>query len=178
MPPAAARRRAGGARQAGQDRRRRRDERVRGARHSAGGRCAGAVVTVVRRADAEASRRRSTRLRGVLGGHDALGNLTPIVDAGAPSTPATGRIRVDPSLARGLSYYTGRDHGDRGRGHRQPRRRRALRQPRRHVPGPRTCRHAGSRSGSSASSSSMTERSMFPRVGRHERRRHRRDIPG
>jgi histidyl-tRNA synthetase len=46
------------------------------------------------------------RLRGVLGEHDALGNLAAIVDLAA-STPARGRIRVDASLARGLSYYTG-----------------------------------------------------------------------
>ncbi len=46
------------------------------------------------------------RLRGVLGEHDALANLAAIVDLAA-STPARGRIRVDASLARGLSYYTG-----------------------------------------------------------------------
>jgi histidyl-tRNA synthetase len=46
------------------------------------------------------------RLRGVLGEHEALVNLAAIVDLVA-STPARGRIRVDPSLARGLSYYTG-----------------------------------------------------------------------
>jgi histidyl-tRNA synthetase len=46
------------------------------------------------------------RLRGVLGEHEALANLAAIVDLAA-STPASGRIRVDPSLARGLSYYTG-----------------------------------------------------------------------
>ena len=33
-------------------------------------------------------------------------NLTAIVGLAA-ATPAAGRIRVDPSLARGLSYYTG-----------------------------------------------------------------------
>jgi len=46
------------------------------------------------------------RLRGVLGEHESLTNLNTIVDLAA-STPAAGRIRVDPSLARGLSYYTG-----------------------------------------------------------------------
>ncbi len=46
------------------------------------------------------------RLRGVLGEHEALANLAAIVDLVA-STPASGRIRIDPSLARGLSYYTG-----------------------------------------------------------------------
>jgi histidyl-tRNA synthetase len=47
-----------------------------------------------------------TRLGGILGAHDALTNLAEIVGLAA-STPAAGRIRVDPSLARGLSYYTG-----------------------------------------------------------------------
>ena len=37
---------------------------------------------------------------------DVLGPLETIV-AMAESTPVAGRIRVDPSLARGLSYYTG-----------------------------------------------------------------------
>ena len=46
------------------------------------------------------------RLAGILGEHDALANLTAIAALTA-STPAAGRIRVDPSLARGLSYYTG-----------------------------------------------------------------------
>jgi histidyl-tRNA synthetase len=47
-----------------------------------------------------------TRLAGILGDHDALANLAAIVALTA-STPAAGRIRVDPGLARGLSYYTG-----------------------------------------------------------------------
>ncbi len=46
------------------------------------------------------------RLTGILAGHEALANLTAIVGL-AESTPAAGRIRIDPSLARGLSYYTG-----------------------------------------------------------------------
>jgi histidyl-tRNA synthetase len=46
------------------------------------------------------------RLRGVFGEHEALANLAAIVDL-STSTPARGRIRVDASLARGLSYYTG-----------------------------------------------------------------------
>src|SRR3954471_18287009 len=46
------------------------------------------------------------RLAGIIGEHDALANLNAIVALTA-STPANGRIRVDPSLARGLSYYTG-----------------------------------------------------------------------
>jgi histidyl-tRNA synthetase len=37
---------------------------------------------------------------------DVLGTVETIV-AMAESTPVAGRIRVDPSLARGLSYYTG-----------------------------------------------------------------------
>ena len=37
---------------------------------------------------------------------DVLGTVEAIV-AMAESTPVAGRIRVDPSLARGLSYYTG-----------------------------------------------------------------------
>jgi histidyl-tRNA synthetase len=46
------------------------------------------------------------RLGAILGGHEAIANLAEIV-ALAASTPAAGRIRIDPSLARGLSYYTG-----------------------------------------------------------------------
>src|SRR3954451_24349662 len=46
------------------------------------------------------------RLAGIIGEHDALADLNAIVALTA-STPANGRIRVDPSLARGLSYYTG-----------------------------------------------------------------------
>jgi len=46
------------------------------------------------------------RLGALLEGHDAVANLTAIVGLAA-ATPAAGRIRVDPSLARGLSYYTG-----------------------------------------------------------------------
>jgi histidyl-tRNA synthetase len=46
------------------------------------------------------------RLGDVLGNHDAVLNLRTIVDLTA-ATRAAGRIRVDPSLARGLSYYTG-----------------------------------------------------------------------
>lgn len=50
------------------------------------------------------------RLRALLMGHeagtravDALDEMTSLADA----TPARGRVRLDPSLARGLSYYTG-----------------------------------------------------------------------
>jgi histidyl-tRNA synthetase len=46
------------------------------------------------------------RLRGILGDHESLANLAAIAVLAA-STPAANRICVDPSLARGLSYYTG-----------------------------------------------------------------------
>jgi len=42
----------------------------------------------------------------LLPGHPAVDNLSTIVRL-AEETPAAGRIHVDPSLARGLSYYTG-----------------------------------------------------------------------
>jgi histidyl-tRNA synthetase len=42
----------------------------------------------------------------LLPGHPAIDNLSAVVRL-AEETPAAGRIRVDPSLARGLSYYTG-----------------------------------------------------------------------
>jgi histidyl-tRNA synthetase len=42
----------------------------------------------------------------MLPGHEAIDNLSAIVRL-AEVTPAAGRIRIDPSLARGLSYYTG-----------------------------------------------------------------------
>jgi histidyl-tRNA synthetase len=42
----------------------------------------------------------------ILPGHEAIDNLSTIVRL-AGQTPAAGRIRIDPSLARGLSYYTG-----------------------------------------------------------------------
>jgi len=46
------------------------------------------------------------RLTGLLAGHEGVANLAEIVRL-AESTPAAGRIRLDSSLARGLSYYTG-----------------------------------------------------------------------
>ncbi len=46
------------------------------------------------------------RLTGILGDHEALTNLREVA-ALAAATPAAGRIRIDPSIARGLSYYTG-----------------------------------------------------------------------
>src|ERR1043166_4030117 len=42
----------------------------------------------------------------ILPGHAAIENLATIVRL-AGETPAAGRLRLDPSLARGLSYYTG-----------------------------------------------------------------------
>jgi histidyl-tRNA synthetase len=46
------------------------------------------------------------RIEKAMGPHDSIDNLRAIVDA-VSSTSAAGRIRIDPSLARGLSYYTG-----------------------------------------------------------------------
>jgi histidyl-tRNA synthetase len=46
------------------------------------------------------------RLGDILVGHLAVVELATIA-ALAESTPAAGRVRIDPSLARGLSYYTG-----------------------------------------------------------------------
>jgi histidyl-tRNA synthetase len=46
------------------------------------------------------------RLAGIVGPHDAIANLGAIVSLLA-GTEAGRRIRIDPSLARGLSYYTG-----------------------------------------------------------------------
>jgi histidyl-tRNA synthetase len=46
------------------------------------------------------------RLTALLAGHEGVANLAAIVRL-VESTPAAGRIRIDPSLARGLSYYTG-----------------------------------------------------------------------
>jgi histidyl-tRNA synthetase len=45
-------------------------------------------------------------LEVLLPGHPAVHELRTIQSL-AESTPASGRIRIDPSLARGLSYYTG-----------------------------------------------------------------------
>jgi histidyl-tRNA synthetase len=45
-------------------------------------------------------------LASILGDHDAVANLRDIATLTA-TTSAAGRIRIDPSVARGLSYYTG-----------------------------------------------------------------------
>ena len=46
------------------------------------------------------------RLSGIVGRHDALANLGAIVNLLA-GTDGGKKVRIDPSLARGLSYYTG-----------------------------------------------------------------------
>jgi histidyl-tRNA synthetase len=46
------------------------------------------------------------RIEGAIGAHESIQNLRAIV-AAVEGTSARSRIRVDPSLARGLSYYTG-----------------------------------------------------------------------
>jgi histidyl-tRNA synthetase len=46
------------------------------------------------------------RLERTLGDGALTGTLATIVSM-SESTPAAGRVRIDPSLARGLSYYTG-----------------------------------------------------------------------
>jgi histidyl-tRNA synthetase len=46
------------------------------------------------------------RVEAVLGAHESTQNLRAIVSA-VEGTSARSRIRIDPSLARGLSYYTG-----------------------------------------------------------------------
>ncbi|HKY22853.1 MAG TPA: histidine--tRNA ligase [Vicinamibacterales bacterium] len=46
------------------------------------------------------------RLQRFLGGAEMVETMTTIMSM-AQSTPAAGHVRIDPSLARGLSYYTG-----------------------------------------------------------------------
>lgn len=46
------------------------------------------------------------QLEQTLGGSEATATLAT-VSSMSESTPAAGRVRIDPSLARGLSYYTG-----------------------------------------------------------------------
>ncbi len=57
-------------------------------------------------ADGEALPALGERLRSHDAGQAAAAELSAIVEL-ASATPAAGRLRVDPSLARGLSYYTG-----------------------------------------------------------------------
>lgn len=64
-----------------------------------------------RREEAAATNARALEaMAHFLGGHEigrrALAELREILDLAAV-TPAAGRLRIDPSLARGLSYYTG-----------------------------------------------------------------------
>jgi histidyl-tRNA synthetase len=47
-----------------------------------------------------------TKVGAHAAGQEALGNLAAIEELSA-ATPAAGRLQLDPSLARGLSYYTG-----------------------------------------------------------------------
>ncbi len=56
--------------------------------------------------DAETADAALGRLGAVLGAHEGVANLATILALSA-STAAAGRLRIDPSLARGLSYYTG-----------------------------------------------------------------------
>ena len=46
------------------------------------------------------------RIEGAIGAHESIQNLRAVISA-VDGTSARSRIRVDPSLARGLSYYTG-----------------------------------------------------------------------
>jgi histidyl-tRNA synthetase len=79
---------------------------ARGIPEDAGAKALSNFVVGAPAAPGEAQGHTLARLRSVLGEHEALANLSAIVDLTA-STRASGRIRVDPSLARGLSYYTG-----------------------------------------------------------------------
>jgi histidyl-tRNA synthetase len=67
---------------------------------------AGAQALAMFAAPAEAPDAALARLQAVLPSHDGVANLADIVRL-TGSTPAAGRLRIDPSLARGLSYYTG-----------------------------------------------------------------------
>jgi histidyl-tRNA synthetase len=67
---------------------------------------AGAQALAMFAAPAEAPDLALARLQHVLPSHDGVANLAEIVRL-TGSTPAAGRLRIDPSLARGLSYYTG-----------------------------------------------------------------------
>lgn len=72
-----------------------------------GGESAAAVLTFFQSSAAESE---LDRLAGFVGndqtGAAALANLRAVFDL-ARMTPAAGRLTLDPSLARGLSYYTG-----------------------------------------------------------------------
>jgi histidyl-tRNA synthetase len=67
---------------------------------------AGAKVLAMFAAAPEPAEAALARLQALLPAHDGVANLAEIVRL-AGSTAAAGRLRIDPSLARGLSYYTG-----------------------------------------------------------------------
>src|SRR3954469_15832368 len=79
---------------------------ARGIPEEAGGKALTLFVAGAAEAPGEAAGQSLARLRAILGEHEGVANLEAIV-ALADSTASAGRIRVDPSLARGLSYYTG-----------------------------------------------------------------------
>jgi len=67
---------------------------------------AGAKALELFAAAPEAPEAALRRMQEMLPGHDGVANLDDIVQL-TGATAAAGRIRIDPSLARGLSYYTG-----------------------------------------------------------------------
>ena len=67
---------------------------------------AGAKALELFAAAPEAPEAALRRMQEMLPGHDVVANLDDIVQL-TGATAAAGRIRIDPSLARGLSYYTG-----------------------------------------------------------------------
>jgi histidyl-tRNA synthetase len=69
-------------------------------------RSASACLTLFQAPGGQSPRETLNRLAGSLGPSESLQNLGDIVSLCA-ETSAASRIRIDPSLARGLSYYTG-----------------------------------------------------------------------
>ena len=95
--------------QARQDRRGRRVGRIRTARHSCGGaasRCSALFGAGRQMAGARRSLDAIAEVVQDEAGRQAVENLTAIL-ALTSGTGAEGKVRFDPSLARGLSYYTG-----------------------------------------------------------------------
>ncbi len=173
-----ARRRARGARQARQDRRRRRRGGVRRARHRPGGgrRCLAFLGGV---AGSEATPSDVlARLAAFVAAHEAgaaCGRATSprFFGAHVRDTPAARPHSDRPEPGARAVILHGRHHGSRRAGPgRQPGRRRAVRQPDRHVPRARRFRPAGSRSGLERILVVMAERGMFPAAscGRSGRR--------
>ena len=120
--------------------------------------------------------RRATRARrAAFVGDDAAGSAALREPASDPASwprarSAAGRMQRRPEPGARPVVLHRRDHGDqRRRPGRQPRRRRALRQPGRHVPRARTFRPAGFRSASSGSSSSWASAACFRRRWRRRR---------